>query len=108
MNKDTKTLEKDKSQTPTTPTPRSTEIGNLGLTRHTIETSNGLEKMKLEEEAKQFKAKKRYNGPPKPMTSRIYLVGMAMNALLSRSHGPVRKEEIKREAEEWADYMLED
>jgi uncharacterized BrkB/YihY/UPF0761 family membrane protein len=42
------------------------------------------------------------------MTSRIYLVGMAMNALLSRSHGPVRKEEIKREAEEWADYMLED
>jgi hypothetical protein len=64
--------------------------------------------MKLEEEAKQFKAKKRYNGPPKPMTSRIYLVGMAMNALLARSRGPVSKEEIKREAEEWADYMLED
>ena len=108
MNKDTKTLEKDKPQTPTTPTPRSIEIGNLGLTRLTSETSNGLEKMKLEEEAKQFKAKKRYNGPPKPMTSRIYLVGMAMNALLSRSRGPVSKEEIKREAEEWADYMLED
>ena len=101
-------MEKDKSQIPTTQTPRSIEIGTLGLTRLTSETSNGLEKMKLEEEAKQFKAKKRYNGPPKPMTSRIYLVGMAMNALLSRSHGPVRKEEIKREAEEWADYMLED
>ena len=101
-------MEKGKQPTPITPTPRSTEIGTLGLTRLTSETSNGLEKMKLEEEAKQFKAKKRYNGPPKPMTSRIYLVGMAMNALLSRSHGPVRKEEIKREAEEWADYMLED
>jgi hypothetical protein len=64
--------------------------------------------MKLEEEAKQFKAKKRLSGPPKPMTSRVYYIGMAMNALLSRSQGMVRKEEIKREAEEWADYMLED
>lgn len=108
MNKDTKTLEKDKSQTRTTLTPRNTEIGNLGLTKHTIETSNVSEKMKLEEEAKQFKAKKRYSGPPKPMTSRIYYIGMAMNALLSKSHGLVRKEEIKREAEEWADFMLED
>lgn len=64
--------------------------------------------MKIEEEAKEFQAKKRHNGPPKPMTSRIYLIGMAMNALLSRTSGPVRREEIKREAEEWADYMLED
>ena len=101
-------MEKGKQPTRTTLTPLSTEIGTLDLTKPTTEISNGLEKMKLEEEAKQFKAKKRYNGPPKPMTSRIYLVGMAMNALLSRSHGPVRKEEIKREAEEWADYMLED
>jgi len=101
-------LEKDKQPTHTTPTPRSTEIGTLDSTKPTSATLNGSEKMKLEEEAKQFKAKKRYNGPPKPMTSRIYLLGMAMNALLSRSHGPVRKEEIKREAEEWADYMLED
>jgi len=62
----------------------------------------------LEEEAKQFTAKKKYNGPPKPMTSRIYLIGMAMNALLSRSTGLVRREEIKREAEDWADFMLED
>jgi hypothetical protein len=42
------------------------------------------------------------------MTSKIYLMGMAMNALLSRSSGPVRREEIKREAEEWADFMLDD
>ena len=62
----------------------------------------------IEEEAKQFTAKKKYSGPPKPMTSRIYLMGMAMNALLSRSTGLVRREEIKREAEDWADFMLED
>lgn len=65
-------------------------------------------KVKLEEEAKQFQAKKRNLRPPKPMSSRIYLIGMAMNALLARSQGPVRREEIKREAEEWADYMLDD
>jgi len=108
LNKDTKTLEKDKQPTPTTPTPLSTETGSLDSTKLSSATSNVLPLTKFAEEAKQFKAKKRYNGPPKPMTSRIYLLGMAMNALLSRSQGPVRKEEIKREAEEWADYMLED
>jgi len=80
----------------------------LDLPKPTLETLTAPEKMKLEEEAQQFKAKKRYNGPPKPMTSRIYLVGMAMNALLARSQGLVRREDIKREAEEWADFMLED
>ena len=64
--------------------------------------------MKLEEEAKEFRAKKRHSVPPKPMTSKIYLMGMAMNALLSRSAGPVRRSDIKREAEEWADFMLDD
>jgi hypothetical protein len=64
--------------------------------------------MKLEEEAKEFKAKKRHSVPPKPMTSRIYLIGMAMNALLTKSQGPVRRDDIKREAEEWADFLLED
>jgi hypothetical protein len=71
-------------------------------------TLAGLETMKIEEEAKEFRAKKRHSVPPKPMTSKIYLMGMAMNALLSRTSGPVRREEIKREAEEWADFMLED
>jgi hypothetical protein len=80
----------------------------LDSTKPTSETLNGSETLRLEEEARAFKAKKRHNGPPKPMTSRIYLMGMAMNALLSRSQGPVRREEIKREAEEWADFMLED
>lgn len=95
-------------QTRTKKVQQSTETGSLGSTKPTSETSNGLEKMRLEEEAKQFTARKRFKGPPKPMTSRIYLVGMAMNALLSRSQGPVRREEIKREAEEWADFFLED
>jgi hypothetical protein len=78
-----------------------------------MSNSNGVKSKvvpaaKLEEEAKQFTARKRHSVPPKPMTSKIYLMGMAMNALLSRSSGPVRREEIKREAEEWADFMLDD
>lgn len=60
----------------------------------------------LEQEATEFSAKKRPQVKPKAMTSRIYLAGQAMNALLSRSQGPVRQEDIKREAYEWADYML--
>lgn len=101
-------MTKGKPQTPTPKTPPNTEIGNLGLTRLTSETLKSSEKLQLEEEAKLFTAKKRYSGPPKPMTSKIYLMGMAMNALLSRSTGPVRREEIKREAIEWADFFLED
>ena len=31
-----------------------------------------------------------------------------MAALIIKSHGGVRKADIKREAYEWADYMLED
>lgn len=101
-------MEKDKLSTRTKKTLTSTETGSSDSTKPTSEILNGSEKMKLEEEAKEFRAKKRYSGPPKPMTSRIYLTGMAMNALLSRASGPVRREEIKREAEEWADFMLED
>ncbi len=99
-------MAKGKPQTPTTGTVQSTETGNLDSIKPTSTTRHDT--MRLEEEAKEFKAKKRYTGPPKPMTSRIYLMGMAMNALLSRSQGPVRREEIKREAEEWADFMLDD
>lgn len=108
MNKDTKTLAKVTQQTRTAKTPLSTEIGSLDSAKPISEISNGSERMKLEEEAKQFTAKKRHSTPPKPMTSRIYLMGMAMNAMLARSNGMVRKSDIKREAEEWADFMLED
>lgn len=95
-------------QTRTIKTPPSTETGSLDLIKPTLPILAGLETMKIEEEAKEFRAKKRHSVPPKPMTSKIYLMGMAMNALLSRTSGPVRREEIKREAEEWADFMLED
>jgi hypothetical protein len=60
----------------------------------------------LKQEAEEFKKRKSPPGRPNPMTSRIYLAGQAMNALLSRSQGSVRREDIKREAYEWADFML--
>lgn len=62
----------------------------------------------IEQEAKKFVAKKRKPVPPKPLTSRIYLAGMAMSAMISKQTGSVRREDIKREAFEWADFMLED
>lgn len=36
------------------------------------------------------------------------MAGQAMAALLSRSLGHTHKADIKREAYEWADYMLDD
>lgn len=101
-------MPKGTPRTHITKTPPSSETGSLDLTKPTLPILAGLETMKIEEEAKEFRAKKRHSVPPKPMTSKIYLMGMAMNALLSRTSGPVRREEIKREAEEWADFMLED
>ena len=63
----------------------------------------------LEKEAKKYTSKK--IKPPlkaKPLTSRRYLAGQAMAALLSRSHSPMHKGDLKREAYEWADFMLEE
>jgi len=63
----------------------------------------------LEEEAKKYAQKK--IKPPlknKALTSRRYLAGQAMAALLSRSPGHVHKGDIKRESYDWADFMLED
>jgi hypothetical protein len=62
----------------------------------------------LEKEAKEFRKKKRPTFKPKPMTSRIYLAGQAMSALLSRTNGSVRMEDIKKEAYDIADEMLRD
>ncbi len=101
-------MPKGTPRTRTIKTPPDIVTGSLDSAKPTLPTLNGLETMKIEEEAKEFRAKKRHSVPPKPMTSKIYLMGMAMNALLSRTSGPVRREEIKREAEEWADFMLED
>jgi len=63
----------------------------------------------LEEEAKKYSQKQ--VKPPlkaKPLTSRSYLAGQAMAALLSRSPSPMHKGDLKREAYEWADFMLEE
>ena len=63
----------------------------------------------LEEEAKKYSQKK--IKPPlkaKPLTSRRYLAGQAIAALLSRSNSPMHKGDLKREAYEWADFMLEE
>lgn len=88
-------------ETPTKETLKTGETGSSDTTEPTTITSR-----KLEQEAQAFRAKKRPPVKPKPMTSRIYLAGQAMNALLVRNQGAVRREEIKREAYDWADFML--
>jgi len=62
----------------------------------------------LEAEAKQFLEEKKPLQPPKPMTARRYFAAAALTGLLMRHTGAVRREDIKREANEWADYMLDD
>tara|TARA_R110000772_G_scaffold12633_1_gene38306 strand:- start:656 stop:880 length:225 start_codon:yes stop_codon:yes gene_type:complete len=63
----------------------------------------------LEEEAKKYTNKKiKPSLKAKPLTSRRYLAGQAMAALLSRSPSPMHKGDLKREAYEWADFMLEE
>jgi len=93
---------------PTKKAPRTTRTGNLGTTKDTTKTLSESKSVSLEQEAKEFRKKKSPPVKPKPMTSRIYLAGQAMSALLSRSQGPMRREDIKREAYEWADYFLSD
>ena len=67
-----------------------------------------IPKPSLEQEARAFRENKNPPPKPKPLTSRIYLTGQAMSGLLARSQGSVRMEDIKREAEAWADFMLKD
>tara|TARA_S200002703_G_C3637500_1_gene195740 strand:- start:356 stop:574 length:219 start_codon:yes stop_codon:yes gene_type:complete len=65
--------------------------------------------LNLAEEAKKYRQKNKK--PPtktKPLTARRFMAGQAMAALLSRSSGHTHKADIKREAYEWADYMLDD
>jgi hypothetical protein len=61
---------------------------------------------KLLQEAREFKQKK--IPPDKPMTARIYLAGQALAGLLANQQGYSRFEDIRREAYEWADKMLEE
>lgn len=91
---------------PTKKAPRTTRTGSLDTTKDITKTLSESKSVSLEQEAKDFKKRKSPPGRPNPMTSRIYLAGQAMNALLVRSQGSVRREDIKREAYEWADFML--
>ena len=61
----------------------------------------------IEKEAKAFR-KKQTPKVLKPLTSRRYFAGQALAGLLARGRGFVNKADMKREAYEWADYMLED
>ena len=64
-------------------------------------------KKTLEQEAQEFREVKAVKEPP--MTARVYLAGQALAGLLAAQRGGyVRFEEIRREAYEWADKMLED
>ena len=63
--------------------------------------------MNIEKEARAFR-KKQTTKSLKPLTSRRYLAGQALAGLLARGRGFVNKSDMKREAYEWADYMLED
>jgi|TARA_R100001082_G_scaffold107706_1_gene81944 hypothetical protein len=62
----------------------------------------------MEQEAKDFKKKKVTAKSLKPLTSRRYLAGQALTGLLARSNGYVNMEVLRREAYEWADFMLDD
>ena len=64
----------------------------------------------LEEEAKDFikktsKASTLYE--EKPLTARQHLAGLILAGLLARSQGLVSVADLRREAFEWADHMLE-
>ena len=65
---------------------------------------------KLEAEAKAYQElnNKKLTRQANNLSVRRYFAGQAMAALIIKSHGGVRKADIKREAYEWADYMLED
>jgi len=60
----------------------------------------------IETEAKAFR-KKLTPKQTKALTTRRYLAGQALSGILSRGKGVVNMHEVRREAYEWADYMLE-
>ena len=60
----------------------------------------------IETEAKAFR-KKLTPKQTKALTTRRYLAGQALSGILSRGKGVVNMYEVRREAYEWADYMLE-
>jgi len=99
--------------TRTKKTQKTTETGSSDSIKPTSATS-GESKIEnsLEEEAIRFRAsrKKVLTPPPKPgeVTSRTYLAGQAMNALIINSRGQARMGDVKQEAYQWADFFLRD
>lgn len=98
--------------TRTTKKQKLTKSGSTDSTKHTSQTLSDSDlESKLKEEVSKFKAVAKKKTPPpriKQMTPRIYLAGQALSGLIARHQGPIRMEEIRREAFQWADYMLTD
>jgi hypothetical protein len=65
-------------------------------------------KESLEKEAKKFTQKKRKAPTTQSLTARIYLAGQALSGLLAGARASNNMQEIKRQAYDWADYMLDD
>ena len=61
----------------------------------------------LEEEAKRFIKRAPQKKSIRPLTARRYLAGQALAGILSNHQGPMRMQELIREAYEWADAMIE-
>ncbi len=65
-------------------------------------------KESLEKEAKKFTQQKRKAPANKSLTPRIYLAGQALCGLLAGGRSSNNVQEVKRQAYDWADYMLDD
>ena len=61
----------------------------------------------IETEAKAFR-KRLTPKQTKALTTRRYLAGQALSGILSRGKGTVNMHEVRREAYEWADFMLDE
>ena len=69
-----------------------------------------MKETKLEKEAKAYKSLRKKPLPTQhnPLTARGYFAGQAMVVLMSQSRSSANLYDIKREAYEIADFMLED
>lgn len=81
-----------------------------GRSTKRVKNSTEATMKKLEEEAKNFSKKSSRTVTPdaeKPLTGRQHLAGLILSGLLARSQGLVNTGDLRREAYEWADLMLE-
>ena len=62
----------------------------------------------LEKEAKKFTQQKRKIVSSKGLTARIYLAGQALTGLLAGARSSNNMQDIKKQAYDWADYMLDE